>query len=63
MAQQENVTTVATEVQTVLEETGAMDTIIKGIDHVMEGSTVLMATLDEVAKIHPFIRGTLGRFC
>lgn len=60
MANQANATGMVSGIQTVLEITGGMDAITEGINHFLEGSTVLMNALDEVAKLHPFVGGTLG---
>lgn len=45
-------------VTAILDATGGMAAIEEGINHLMEGSQVLMNALDEVGKLHPFIGGT-----
>lgn len=50
-------TVVTTVVTTVLDVTGGMEGIERGLKSVMEGSAVLMNALDELAKLHPFVGG------
>ena len=42
----------------VIQASGAVDAIQKGMSGFMEGFPSLMKALDEVAKIHPFVAGT-----
>lgn len=37
---------------------GKIQSVEKDISGIMQGSIVLMAALDEVARLHPFIAGT-----
>lgn len=46
---------------TVLETTGGIRTIEDGINRFMEGSSILLKALDEVAKVHPFVAGKFAR--
>jgi hypothetical protein len=41
----------------VLGATGGMEAIERGVNHFLEGSDILMKSLDEVAKLHPFVGG------
>lgn len=59
-ANQGYVSTAIDGVKTILEVTGGIEGIEQGINKFMEGSTVLMNALDEVAKLHPFVGGEFG---
>ena len=43
----------------VLPAVGGLEAIEQGVNHFLEGSAVLMKTLDEVAKLHPFVGGAV----
>ena len=50
-------------IEYMLDETGKMKSIEKDISSIMQGSIILMAALDEIAKLHPFIGGTAPLPC
>lgn len=45
-------------IEYMFDGTGKIQSIEKDISGIMQGSIVLMAALDEIAKLHPFIAGT-----
>lgn len=45
-------------IEYMFDGTGKIQSIEKDISGIMQGSIVLMAALDEIAKLHPFIGGT-----
>ena len=51
------VDTLAVPAKALMDKTQIVETIQKGVDTFMETVPILMKTLDEVAKIHPFISG------
>ena len=53
--------TVVQPVKALLESTGAMKAIEEGINTFMEDIPWLMKGLDEIARIHPVVTGTLGK--
>ncbi|KAF8516788.1 hypothetical protein JB92DRAFT_2909192 [Gautieria morchelliformis] len=54
-AGRDNNATLINGVSVVLGATGALEAIEQGLNHFLEGSAILMKSLDEVAKLHPFV--------
>ena len=57
--QQTVVETLAEPAEALMDASGLAETIHRGVNTFMEAVPPLMKALDEVAKIHPFINGTV----
>jgi hypothetical protein len=44
-------------VSQVLATTGGLKAIEQGVNHFLEGSAILIKGLNEVAELHPFVKG------
>ena len=55
--------TVVQPVKVILDNTGAMKAIEKGINSFMEDIPWLMKGLDEIARIHPVVTGMSFQCC
>ncbi|KAF8516802.1 hypothetical protein JB92DRAFT_2909317 [Gautieria morchelliformis] len=54
-AGRDNNATLINGVSVVLGATGGLEAIEQGVNHFLEGSAILMKSLDEVAKLYPFV--------